>query len=61
VIVTAQAHWQDTGLVETINDLVPVGIPTPMRAGAVAVGLWFPGIGYGCIACECREFSVTYY
>jgi hypothetical protein len=61
VVVTATTHWADTGLVETINDVVPVESPTPMRAGAVVVGLWFPGVGYGCIACECREFSVTYY
>jgi len=61
IIVTSTTHWADTGVVETINDLIPVGTPTPMRAGAVVVGLWFPGLGYGCIACEAREFSTTYY
>src|SRR5262249_47820997 len=54
-IVTAATVWKDTGLVETIQAIVPVGTPTPMRAGAVAVGIWFPGIGYGCVACEGRE------
>jgi hypothetical protein len=61
VIVAATEFYADSGVVETLRALVPVGTPTPMKAGAVAIGLWFPGIGYGVIACECRQFSVTYY
>ena len=60
-MVSATTHYADSGVVETLNALVPVGSPTPMKAGAVAIGLWFPGIGYGVIACESRQFTVTYY
>lgn len=59
--ISPTTHWADTGVVETMNAIIPVGTPTPMRAGAVASGIWYPGIGYGCIACECRQFTVTYF
>lgn len=60
-VVDATTTWIDTGIVETLNALIPVGDPTPMRAGAVALAIWFPGVGFAVTACECREFSVTYY
>ena len=50
--------WGDTGTTETMIDAIPVGTPTPMRAGAVAWGQWLSGVGYCCTACEGREFSV---
>ena len=59
VLVEANTIWTDAGVIETLNDIIPVGEPTPMRAGAVAAAIWFPGVGYGIIACECREFSVA--
>lgn len=61
VMVSETTHWADSGNVETVNAIIPVGTPTPMRAGAVVAAIWFPGIGYGVIACEARQFQVTYY
>ena len=57
--VEANTVWQDTGAVETINAFIPVGTPTPMRAGATVIGLWAPGAGYLVISCECREYPAV--
>ena len=49
--------WADANTTETVMDAIPIGTPTPMRAGAVVSAIWFPGAGYGVIAAEGREFS----
>lgn len=61
LLVVATTSWGDTGKVATVRAVVPVGTPTPMRAGAVVIAIAFPGIGYGVISCEPREFGVPYY
>ena len=60
VMVSETTHWADSGSVETANCVIPVGTPTPMRAGAVVACGWFPGVGYGVLACEPRQFSSFY-
>lgn len=61
MIVASTTDWIDTGVVLTVRAVVPVGSPTPMRAGAVAIAIPFPVAGYGVIACECREFTAQPY
>lgn len=51
--------FRDPGRRETANAIIPVGTPTPMRAGSVVGCVWMPGLGYVVMACECREFSTT--
>lgn len=61
LLVDQTTHFVDTGAIETVKALTPVGTPTPMRLGAVVTAIWFPGIGYGVMTCEGREFSQSYY
>ena len=61
IVVDAASVWADTGRIETVNAVIPVGTPTPMRAGAQVGCVWFRGLGYGVLACEAREFSTTLY
>jgi hypothetical protein len=61
LLVDQTTHWVDTGIIKTVNAIVPVGIPTPMKLGAVVAAIWFPGIGFGVVSCEGREFSQSYY
>lgn len=56
--VSPSDQWADTGRIEQVRDIIPVGYPTPMRAGAVAAAFWFHGAGYGLIGCEYREFDL---
>ncbi len=58
VIVAATTFWEDTGRNEQVRNLIPVGVPTPLIAGAMVVALWFPRIGYGVISAECRDFQI---
>lgn len=60
MLITAKTVWGDSGQVITVNAVIPVGVPTPMRNGAVAVAIFFPGLGYGVIACEPRQFPQYY-
>jgi hypothetical protein len=60
LLVDSTTHWGDTGIVETANAVVPVGVPTPMRMGAVVLCIPMPGIGYVVTACECRDFDAPY-
>ncbi|MSR59507.1 MAG: hypothetical protein EXS05_18005 [Planctomycetaceae bacterium] len=60
IITQATTHWIDSGEIETVHNMIPVGSPTPARAGAVALVLWYPGLGYGVHACECRDFVMNY-
>ena len=58
VIVAATTFWEDTGRTEQVRSIIPVGVPTPLIAGAMVVALWFPRIGYGVISAECRDFEL---
>jgi hypothetical protein len=58
--ISETTHWGDTGRVETVSAIIPVGTPTPMRAGAVVACVYFPGVGYGVVACEPRYFGLPY-
>ncbi|MDE2100049.1 MAG: hypothetical protein KGL39_22535 [Patescibacteria group bacterium] len=58
--ISEKTLWADTGRVETVNAVIPVGTPTPMRAGAVVVSVFFPGFGYGVVAVEPRYFGGPY-
>ena len=51
--------YRDGGSRETAVAVIPVGTPTPMRAGSVVGCVWYPGLGYGVHACECREFVTS--
>ena len=58
VVVNATTYLEDTGRTERVRSLIPMGWPTPMVAGAIVIGLWFPRIGYGVISAECRDFQL---
>jgi len=60
VMVAETSHWGDTGRVETVRCVIPVGDPTPMKAGAVVGALFFNGAGYGVVAVEPRQFGSFY-
>jgi hypothetical protein len=60
-IVTAKTTWADSGSVVQVHDILPVGVPTPMRAGAVVAAIHYPTVGYGVIACEARQFAPAGY
>jgi hypothetical protein len=60
VLIIATTQYADSGTIETANAGVPVGHPTPMRAGAVALLHWIEGEGYTVGSLECREFHTPY-
>ncbi len=49
-------HWEDSGRPETVHPPVPVGPPTPMRAGMIVVCIWITGPGYTVIVLEPRDW-----
>lgn len=49
-------HWEDSGRPETVFATIPVGPPTPMRAGAIVVAIWITGARYCVIAVEPRDW-----
>ena len=49
-------HWVDSGRTEIVYATIPVGIPTPMRAGAIVAAIWLTGPGYSVVAVEPRDF-----
>lgn len=57
IVVTTSTVWADSGRIENVRAIIPVGSPTPMRRGAVVCCAHFPGSGYGVIACECRDLN----
>lgn len=59
VEISSSDQWADTGRIEHVRDLIPVGYPTPMRAGAVVMCVFMHGAGYGVLECEYREFDIT--
>lgn len=48
---------EDTGRLEMIHELLGVPHPTPLRAGARCLAMWYHGIGYVIHACEVRDFG----
>lgn len=60
LIVTAADQWLDTGRVETVRCAIPVGTPTPLRAGATILSHFVPGAGYCVGSCEPRQFGNPY-
>ncbi len=56
--ISSEYDWVDAGRTETIHEVIPVGSPTPLIAGAVGVASWFPELpGYGLHALECRDLD----
>lgn len=53
--------WVDSGQVESIRQMLPVGSPTPIVAGAAGLAVWYHRAGYGLHALECRDFSLITY
>jgi len=60
LILTQTTQWSDTGVIETINAILPLPTPTPCRAGCVITAKHWPGIGYGLETCEPRQFGNPY-
>jgi hypothetical protein len=57
LLVARPARWERTGELVTVRAILPVGQPTPLRRGAVAVALAFPDpVGWGVIAVEPRPW-----
>ncbi len=59
-VISQVEQWADSGEVEMVTAMTPVGSPTPMRAGAVVTAIQFPGIGYGVMTCEPRLYTNPY-
>lgn len=58
LMVVATTVWADSGHVIEVRNGIPVGTPTPLRAGAVVLCLRHSGIaGYVIHAAEARQFS----
>eukprot|EP00913_Durusdinium_trenchii_P005642 g5260.t1 len=56
LIAIAGSQWEDTGVVETVEAVIPVGSPTPLVAGAMVAADWYSGAGYAtCAACDLRR------
>jgi hypothetical protein len=61
ITITQAFDWVDAGRTEKIHGQMPVGTPTPLKAGAVVTGGWIPeGPGAFCIVnVECRDLDLT--
>lgn len=59
--LVSRNHWHGTPEIVQVHSAIPVGSPTPLRAGSQAACLHFPGAGYGVIACEARRYVQMYY
>lgn len=57
LLVQANNPLELTGRVELINEVLGVGLPTPLKAGARCMALWYHGIGYCIHACEVRDWG----
>lgn len=49
----------DTKREEIVRADLPVGSPTPLKAGAIATAKWISDVGYVLDAVECREFILA--
>lgn len=49
-------HWEDSGRVETVYCGIPIGTPTPLRAGAIVFPIWVRGPGYTLPGAEPRDW-----
>lgn len=59
-VISALTYWGDTGRVETVKAAIPVGTPTPLRAGATFLAHFVPGSGYVLGSVEPRQFGAPY-
>lgn len=57
LLVATNNPLEDTGRVEMIREVIGVPSPTPLRAGARCMALWYHGVGYCIHACEARDFG----
>ena len=60
ISISEATFWGDTGRVESVRAGIPVGTPTPMRAGAVVLCHFVPSAGYVVGSCEPRQFGPPY-
>ncbi len=51
---------EDTGTTMIVRSVVPVGTPTPLRRGAIAICAWLEGFGWTVHAIEIREVQSVY-
>lgn len=64
VVIAHKTVWRLAERTIPVGPILPVGTPTPLRAGNVVVCEWFPGYGWGIIGAEPRvfeELSGVYY
>lgn len=57
MFVAATTVWMDTGRLAQVRSAIPLGTPTPLRAGAVVLCQWFNVAGYCVISAEARPFN----
>ncbi|MES2789955.1 MAG: hypothetical protein V4719_10050 [Planctomycetota bacterium] len=57
LVVEATSVLEDTGRVEWVREVLGVGVPTPIRAGARALCHWVHGIGYCLGSIEARDYG----
>ena len=60
LVVIAGSQWEDTGEVEIVEVVLPLGSPTPLVAGAMVAADFYSGAGYCVKAAECRNFNDLY-
>lgn len=58
--ISELTYWGDSGRVETVKAAIPVGTPTPLRAGATCLAHFVPGSGYVLGSVEPRQFGPPY-
>jgi len=58
--ISELTYWGDSGRVETVKAAIPVGTPTPLRAGATCLAHFVPGSGYILGSVEPRQFGPPY-
>ena len=49
--------WRDSGRRETVREMIGVGSPTPLVAGAAGIAVWFHRAGYGLTSVEARDYD----
>jgi len=49
----------DTGLTVTVRSVLPVGSPTPQKAGTVCLATWIRTFGLVISSLECRDFETS--
>jgi len=59
VSVTPAEIPVDSGRLESVRCLIPLGIPTPLQAGALCHAEWLHGFGYCITAAEPRQLELS--